>query len=39
MKRKKGLLKKAKELSILCDCDMAVIIFDKHNQVRWPHHT
>jgi hypothetical protein len=32
MKRKKGLLKKAKELSILCDCDMAVLIFDKHNQ-------
>ena len=32
MKRKKGLLKKAQELSILCDCEMAVLIFDKHNQ-------
>jgi hypothetical protein len=32
MKRKKGLLKKAKELSILCNCEMAVLIFDKHNQ-------
>ncbi len=32
MKRKKGLLKKAKELSILCNCDMAVLIFDKNNQ-------
>lgn len=32
MKRKKGLLKKAKELSILCNCEMAVLIFDKHKQ-------
>lgn len=31
-KRKKGLLKKARELSILCGCDMAVVIFDQQGQ-------
>ena len=30
MKRKQGLLKKAMELSILCQCEMAVVIFS-HN--------
>jgi hypothetical protein len=30
MKRKTGLLKKAMELSILCQCEMAVVIFN-HN--------
>ena len=30
MKRRQGLLKKAMELSILCQCEMAVVIFS-HN--------
>ena len=30
-KRKNGLLKKARELSILCDCEIAVLIFNNTN--------
>ena len=33
-KRKFGLMKKAYELSVLCDCEIAVIIFNSHNKVR-----
>ena len=32
-KRKTGLMKKAYELSVLCDCEISVIIFDSHNQL------
>ncbi|XP_026821174.1 transcription factor mef2A-like [Rhopalosiphum maidis] len=32
-KRKFGLLKKAYELSVLCDCEVAVIIFNKSNKL------
>ena len=32
-KRKFGLMKKAYELSVLCDCEIAVIIFNSHNKV------
>ena len=31
-KRKKGLLKKAIELSVLCDLDMMILMFDKSQQ-------
>ena len=34
-KRKFGLMKKAYELSVLCDCEIAVIIFNSHNKVRF----
>ena len=33
-KRKFGLMKKAYELSVLCDCEIAVIIFNSHNKVE-----
>ena len=37
-KRKFGLMKKAYELSVLCDCEIAVIIFNSHNKVKRLHH-
>ena len=33
LKRKSGLFKKATELSILCDAEVAVIIFSAHNKL------
>ncbi|XP_016661986.1 transcription factor SMP1-like [Acyrthosiphon pisum] len=32
-KRKFGVMKKAYELSVLCDCEVAIIIFNKNNQL------
>uniref|UniRef100_A0A5F4VXQ8 MADS-box domain-containing protein n=1 Tax=Callithrix jacchus TaxID=9483 RepID=A0A5F4VXQ8_CALJA len=32
-KRKFGLMKKAYELSVLCDCEMALIIFNRANKL------
>lgn len=32
-KRKFGLMKKAYELSILCDCEIAVVIFNSQNKL------
>jgi hypothetical protein len=32
-KRKNGLLKKAMELSKLCDCEIALIIFDSNDKL------
>ena len=32
-KRKFGLMKKAYELSVLCDCEIAVVIFNSHNKL------
>ncbi|KAF7645344.1 hypothetical protein LDENG_00206350 [Lucifuga dentata] len=33
MKRKFGLMKKAYELSVLCDCEIALIIFNSSNRL------
>uniref|UniRef100_A0A0E0P9M7 MADS-box domain-containing protein n=1 Tax=Oryza rufipogon TaxID=4529 RepID=A0A0E0P9M7_ORYRU len=32
-KRRMGLLKKAKELSVLCDADIGVIVFSPHGKI------
>ena len=32
-KRKFGLMKKAYELSVLCDCEIALIVFNSHNRL------
>ena len=32
-KRKFGLMKKAYELSVLCDCEISVIIFNSHGKL------
>jgi hypothetical protein len=32
-KRKFGLMKKAYELSVLCDCEISVIIFNSNNKL------
>lgn len=32
-KRKFGVMKKAYELSVLCDCEVAIIIFNKSNRL------
>jgi len=32
-KRKFGLIKKAYELSVLCDCEVAIIIFNESNKL------
>ncbi|KAL2233734.1 UNVERIFIED_CONTAM: MADS-box protein FLOWERING LOCUS C [Sesamum indicum] len=33
-KRRKGLLKKAKELSVLCDLDVALLIISRHGKLH-----
>lgn len=33
MKRKFGLLKKAYELSVLCDCEIGIIVFSENNRL------
>ncbi|KAI8140009.1 hypothetical protein BJV82DRAFT_645949 [Fennellomyces sp. T-0311] len=33
LKRKNGLMKKAYELSVLCDCEVALIIFNTHGKL------
>ncbi|KAI8929783.1 hypothetical protein BC831DRAFT_235651 [Entophlyctis helioformis] len=37
-KRKNGLLKKAYELSVLCGCEIGVIIFSRHKMVEYSSH-
>jgi hypothetical protein len=32
-KRKTGLMKKAYELSVLCDCEIVIIIFNNNNKL------
>ncbi|CAG9461635.1 unnamed protein product [Pedinophyceae sp. YPF-701] len=32
-KRKNGLMKKAMELSVLCDCEIALIVFNQHGKL------
>eukprot|EP00126_Sphaerothecum_destruens_P006150 Sdes_comp19238_c0_seq5m10172 len=32
-KRKFGLMKKAYELSVLCDCEIALIVFNSHDKL------
>ena len=32
-KRKNGLMKKAMELSVLCDCDIAMVIYNSHEKL------
>ena len=34
MKRKKGLFKKAMELSILCGCEVALLVFSRKNELH-----
>ncbi|KAI8812109.1 MADS box transcription factor MEF2, partial [Cladochytrium replicatum] len=33
LKRKYGLMKKAYELSVLCDCEISLIIFNHNNKL------
>ncbi|KAL0297120.1 UNVERIFIED_CONTAM: MADS-box protein FLOWERING LOCUS C [Sesamum radiatum] len=33
-KRRKGLLKKAKELSVLCDLDVALLVISRHGKLH-----
>ncbi|KAI9318095.1 hypothetical protein BX666DRAFT_1830261, partial [Dichotomocladium elegans] len=33
LKRKYGLMKKAYELSVLCNCEVALIIFNAHGKL------
>lgn len=33
-KRKAGLMKKAYELSVLCDCEVALIVFNNGNKLH-----
>ncbi|RKP13234.1 hypothetical protein BJ684DRAFT_6359, partial [Piptocephalis cylindrospora] len=33
LKRKQGLMKKAFELSVLCDCEIGLIIFNSQNKL------